>query len=109
MQNIIIVNVPNAQTTALVKALDDIDLKVEVSPFWRGAIACTGTEFCKLAIAETKAFSKWLVSEMEERLPGFDPQIKLHVTGCTHSSGQHWSADIGIGGKKIRQNGEMGS
>ena len=107
MQNIIIVNVPNAQTTALVKALDDVDLKVEVSPFWRGAIACTGTEFCKLAIAETKAFSKWLVSEMEDRLPSFDQQIKLHVTGCTNSCGQHWIADIGLEGKKIKQNGEM--
>lgn len=107
MQNIIIVNVPNSQTTGLVEALDDIDLKVEVSPFWRGAIACTGTEFCKLAIAETKAFSKWLVSEMEDRLPGFDQQIKLHVTGCTNSCGQHWIADIGLEGKKIKQNGEI--
>ena len=105
MQNIAIVNVPNAKTTELAEALKRIDLHVEVSPFWRGAIACTGTEFCKLAIAETKAFSKWLVSEMEDRLPGFDQQIKLHVTGCTNSCGQHWIADIGLEGKKLKQNG----
>ena len=105
MQNIAIVNVPNAKTNELADALKRIDLHVEVSPFWRGAIACTGTEFCKLAIAETKAFSKWLVSEMEERLPGFDQQIKLHVTGCTNSCGQHWIADIGLEGKKLKQNG----
>jgi sulfite reductase (ferredoxin) len=72
MQNIVLVNVPNARTRDLVHALGEIGLHVEVTPFWRGAIACTGTEFCKLAIAETKAFSKWLTSEMEERLPGFD-------------------------------------
>jgi sulfite reductase (ferredoxin) len=105
MQNILIVNVPNAKTTALIEALKKIDLHVEVSPFWRGAIACTGTEFCKLAIAETKAFSKWLVSEMEDRLPGFDQQIKLHVTGCTNSCGQHWIADIGLEGKKLKKDG----
>ena len=105
MQNILIVNVPNGKTADLVGALKGIDLHVDVSPFWRGAIACTGTEFCKLAIAETKAFSKWLVSEMEERLPGFDQQIKLHVTGCTNSCGQHWIADIGLEGKKLKQNG----
>jgi sulfite reductase (ferredoxin) len=58
MQNIILVNIPNARTRDLVHSLDAMGLKVEVSPFWRGAIACTGTEFCKLAIAETKAFSK---------------------------------------------------
>jgi sulfite reductase (ferredoxin) len=107
MQNIIVVNVPNARTRDLVHRLGEIRLKVEVSPFWRGAIACTGTEFCKLAIAETKAFSKWLTSEMEDRLPGFDQQIKLHVTGCTNSCGQSWIADIGLEGKKIKKDGVM--
>ena len=107
MQNILIVNVPNARTRDLVHALSEIGLKVEVTPFWRGAIACTGTEFCKLAIAETKAFSKWLTSEMEERLPAFDQQIKLHVTGCTNSCGQSWIADIGLEGKKIKKDGKM--
>ena len=107
MQNILIVNVPNSRSRDLVHALGEIGLKVEVTPFWRGAIACTGTEFCKLAIAETKAFSKWLTSEMEERLPGFDQQIKLHVTGCTNSCGQSWIADIGLEGKKIKKDGVM--
>jgi sulfite reductase (ferredoxin) len=107
MQNLVIANVPNARTRDLVHALGEIGLHVEVTPFWRGAIACTGTEFCKLAIAETKTFSKWLTSEMEERLPGFDQQIKLHVTGCTNSCGQSWIADIGLEGKKIKKDGKM--
>jgi len=107
MQNVILVNVPNARTRDVVHRLGEIGLHVEVTPFWRGAIACTGTEFCKLAIAETKAFSKWLTSEMEERLPGFDQQIKLHVTGCTNSCGQSWIADIGLEGKKIKKDGAM--
>jgi sulfite reductase (ferredoxin) len=107
MQNILVVNVPNASTAALVVELNSLGLQVDVSSFWRGAIACTGTEFCKLAIAETKSFAKWLVSEMEERLPGFDQQIKLHVTGCTNSCGQHWIADIGLEGKKIKKGGVM--
>lgn len=107
MQNIILVNVPNARTRDVVHALGEMNLQVEVTPFWRGAIACTGTEFCKLAISETKAFSKWLTSEMEDRLPGFDQQIKLHVTGCTNSCGQSWIADIGLEGKKIKKDGVM--
>jgi sulfite reductase (ferredoxin) len=107
MQNIIVANVPNTKTRDVVERLNQIGLRVEVSPFWRGAIACTGTEFCKLAIAETKGFSKWLVGEMEERLPGFDQQIKLHVTGCTNSCGQSWIADIGLEGKKIKKDGKM--
>jgi sulfite reductase (ferredoxin) len=106
MQNILIVNVPNPETAALVIELNSLGLQVDVSAFWRGAIACTGTEFCKLAIAETKGFAQWLVAEMEERLPGFDQQIKLHVTGCTNSCGQHWIADIGLEGKKIKRDGQ---
>ena len=107
MQNIVVVNVRNENVRALIEDLKVIDLVVEVSPFWRGAIACTGTEFCKLAISETKGFAKWLVSEMEERLPGFDQQIKLHVTGCTNSCGQHWIADIGLEGKKLKKDGVL--
>lgn len=106
-QNILIVNVPNRETAALVVELNSLGFNVDVSPFWRGAIACTGTEFCKLAIAETKGFNKWLVAELEERLPGFDQQIRLHVTGCTNSCGQHWIADIGLEGKKIKKDGQM--
>jgi sulfite reductase (ferredoxin) len=107
MQNVVVVNVPNARARELVHRLGEMGLQVESTPFWRGAVACTGTEFCKLAIAETKAFSKWLTGEMEERLPGFDQQIKLHVTGCTNSCGQSWIADIGLEGKKIKKDGAM--
>jgi sulfite reductase (ferredoxin) len=106
-QNIIIPNVPNAQVAALVVELNTLGLHVDTSAFFRGAIACTGTEFCKLAISETKAFNKWLVSDLEERLPGFDQQIRLHVTGCTNSCGQSWIADIGLEGKKIKKDGKM--
>ncbi len=107
MQNIVLVNVPNEQTPALVAELKGLGLEVEPTVFYRGAIACTGTEFCKLAISETKGFTKWLVGEMEERMPTFDQQIKLHVTGCTNSCGQHWIADIGLEGKKIKKDGVL--
>ena len=106
-QNILIVNVPDRETAALVIELNTLGLQVDVSAFWRGAIACTGTEFCKLAIAETKGFNKWLINELEDRLPGFDQQIRLHVTGCTNSCGQHWIADIGLEGKKIKKDGVL--
>ncbi|MGB6827217.1 MAG: nitrite/sulfite reductase [Terracidiphilus sp.] len=106
-QNLVIVNVPRAKSGELARELGQIGLHVDGSPFWRGAVACTGTEFCKLAIAETKGFTRWLVDELEERLPQFDQQLKLHVTGCPNSCGQHWISDIGLEGKKIKYNGEL--
>lgn len=107
MQNLIVVNVPQANAPLLAREFDAIGLRVQASAFWRGTIACSGMEFCKLAITETKAYSRWLVEELEERLPGFDQDLKLHVTGCPNSCGQHWIADIGIEGKKIKVNDQF--
>ncbi len=107
MQNLLILNVPRQNVDALVLGLEAADLRVAASPFWRGAIACTGTEFCKLAITETKGFARWLVEELEEKLPGFDQHLKIHVTGCPNSCGQHWIADIGIEGKKMKVGGKL--
>jgi sulfite reductase (ferredoxin) len=107
MQNMVIVNVPSARAAELARELNAIELRVEASIFWRGAIACTGTEFCKLAITETKSFARWVVEEMEQRLPGFDQQLKLHVTGCPNSCGQHWIADIGLEGKKVKRGAKL--
>jgi sulfite reductase (ferredoxin) len=107
MQNLLIVNVPRERAAQVAIELETAGLHTNASPFWRGAIACTGTEFCKIAITETKGFARWLVEELEERLPGFDQQFKLNITGCPNSCGQHWIADIGLEGKKIKENGHF--
>jgi sulfite reductase (ferredoxin) len=106
-QNLLFIDVPNSKAAELVRELNKIGLQVEASQFWRGAIACTGTEFCKLAITETKGFTRWLVDELEERLPQFDQELRLHVTGCPNGCGQHWIADIGMEGKKIKHDGKL--
>jgi len=106
-QNIVLVNLPNEKVREVVAKITALGLQVEPTVFYRGAVACTGTEFCKLAISETKGFAKWLVGEMEERIPEFDQQIRLHVTGCTNSCGQSWIADLGLEGKKVKKDGVM--
>jgi sulfite reductase (ferredoxin) len=106
-QNIVLVNIANDKVKDVVQAITGLGLQVEPTVFYRGAVACTGTEFCKLAISETKGFAKWLVAEMEERMPGFEQQIRLHVTGCTNSCGQSWIADIGLEGKKLKKDGKL--
>ncbi len=102
MQNLLLVNVPEAHVPAVVNALVAGGLPVESSPFVRGTVACTGSEFCKLALTETKSFARWLTEQLDDRFPGFREDIKLHITGCPNSCGQHWIADIGIEGKKIK-------
>lgn len=106
-QNLVIVNIREENARHVEAALDAAGLPVRASAFLRGTVACTGTEFCKLALTETKQFARWLAQELEERLPAFEEQIRLHVTGCPNSCGQHWIADVGIEGKKIRVDGKM--
>jgi sulfite reductase (ferredoxin) len=106
-QNLLFIDIPNQKTAELARELGQLGLHVDGSSFWRGAVACTGTEFCKLAITETKGFTRWIVDELEERLPQFDQQLRLHVTGCPNSCGQHWIADIGMEGKKIKHEGKL--
>ena len=107
MQNLLILNVPQRDTAAVAHELEVAALPVQVSVFARGTVACTGSEFCKLALTETKGFAKWLTHELEERLPDFEEQLRLNITGCPNSCGQHWIADIGIEGKKIKVDGRM--
>lgn len=107
MQNLLIVNIPDRNASSVAHELELAALPVQASVFARGTVACTGSEFCKLALTETKGFARWLTQELEERLPGFEDELKLHITGCPNSCGQHWIADIGIEGKKLKVDGQM--
>ncbi len=107
MQNLLLINIPESRVTSVVQELVANGLPVETNAFVRGTVACTGSEFCKLALTETKSFARWLTEQLEERFPGYQEDIKLHITGCPNSCGQHWIADIGIEGKKIKHEGKM--
>ena len=102
MQNFLIPNVRRESVQALARELEGAGFAIDASPFRRGTVACTGSEFCKLALTETKGFARGLVESLEQRLPGFDQQLRINVTGCPNSCGQHWIADLGIEGKKVK-------
>ena len=107
MQNLLIVNVPADDASVVARELTAAALPVQASVFARGTVACTGSEFCKLALTETKGFARWLTRELEERMPNFQERLRLNITGCPNSCGQHWIADIGIEGKKLKVDGRM--
>jgi sulfite reductase (ferredoxin) len=104
-QNILITNVPNERTAELVERSRALGVALDGSPFQRGTASCTGSEYCKLALTETKLFSIRLAQELEDRLPGFTDTVKLHVAGCPNSCGQHPIADVGLQGVLLNQGG----
>ena len=66
--------------------------------FRRGVLACTGIEFCKLALVETKARARTVVEELERRLPEWDSPLSIHVNGCPNSCARFQVADVGLKG-----------
>jgi sulfite reductase (ferredoxin) len=100
-QKLVILDVEPEAVEPLVAALHELGLEVRPSEFRRGAMACTGIEFCKLAIVETKANAAKLVAELEDRLPTYDRPLSIHVNGCPNSCARIQVADIGLKGMLV--------
>ena len=100
-QKLLILDVPAASVEPLVGELAAQDLLAQPSLFRRGTIACTGIEFCKLAIVETKARAVDLYGELERRLPDFDTPVTINVNGCPNACARFQLADIGLKGSIV--------
>jgi sulfite reductase (ferredoxin) len=101
-QGLVVLDVPPGQADAVADELELLHLSVRPSPFLRGTIACTGIEFCKLALVETKNRADAIRLELEKRLPDFDTPISIHVNGCPNSCARFQVADIGFKGMVSR-------
>ncbi|MHC5797975.1 nitrite/sulfite reductase [Lacisediminihabitans sp. FW035] len=102
-QKLVVLDIAEEQVEPLIAALDEIGLSARPSLFRRSTIACTGLEFCKLAIVDTKQTATDAVLELETRLAGLDlpHPISLHVNGCPNSCARIQTADIGLKGQLL--------
>ncbi|MET8505800.1 nitrite/sulfite reductase [Streptomyces sp. NPDC004787] len=100
-QKMLVLDVEEAQVDSIVSALEALDLRVTPSPFRRGTMACTGIEFCKLAIVETKGRGASLIDELERRIPEFDEPITININGCPNACARIQVADIGLKGQLV--------
>ncbi len=97
-QNLIVLDVPEENTQKLADELQNLDFQVAPSSFRTGTIACTGKEFCKLAVVETKGRAAELIDYLEEVLPKFETPLRISVTGCPNSCAHYQVCDIGLVG-----------
>ncbi|MEV0847397.1 nitrite/sulfite reductase [Streptomyces sp. NPDC049954] len=100
-QKMLVLDVAEDRVDSLVAGLEALDLVVHPSPFRRGTMACTGIEFCKLAIVETKARGASLIDELERRLPEFDEPVTINLNGCPNACARIQVADIGLKGQLV--------
>ena len=110
-QKLLVLDVGQEDVESLIVSLDDIGLSARPSVFRRNTMACTGIEFCKLAIVETKGLAASTVTELEHRLADvvdqIDVPITLHVNGCPNSCARIQTADIGLKGQIVTVDGEQ--
>jgi len=100
-QKLLITDVPERNVPELVSELECLDLPARPSAFRRSTMACTGIEFCKLAIVETKQRARDLYTELDKRLPDFDTPISINVNGCPNSCARFQLADVGLKGSIV--------
>ena len=97
-QNIIVLDVPDGQVDEAAASLRDVGLPTEASTFRRGVISCTGMEFCKLAIVETKERAAELIEHLERRVGDIAGSLRINLNGCPNACAQYQVADIGLQG-----------
>ncbi|WP_046469590.1 nitrite/sulfite reductase [Allosalinactinospora lopnorensis] len=100
-QKLVILDVADEQVDPITSALEAEDLQVRPSVFRRQTMACTGIEFCKLAIVETKDRGASLIDELERRLPDFPEPVTINLNGCPNSCARIQVADIGLKGQLV--------
>ncbi|GAB2769005.1 sulfite reductase SirA [Nocardioides salsibiostraticola] len=106
-QKIVLIGVDEEQIEPLIARLDQIGLSARPSNWRRNTMACTGIEFCKLAIVDTKQRSADLIAELEKRFPDLDTPITVNVNGCPNACARTQVADIGLKGQLVMADGEQ--
>jgi NAD(P)H-nitrite reductase large subunit len=107
-QNLIIPNIPEQMIGALTNEPIFQELPFDPSPIMRGLVACTGNDYCGLALIETKGYALQVARELEQRTEGKKVlPLTIHWSGCAAGCGMHQVSTIGLQGCRSRVNGEV--
>ena len=106
LQNVLLPHVPDARLGDLTQEPLLRALPYNPSEVARGLVACTGTDFCNLALIDTKTRALALAKEFEARFGSTRP-IAVRWSGCPAGCGNHHTADIGLQGCKVKVNGKI--
>jgi sulfite reductase (ferredoxin) len=103
---VILLDIPEGLIDETAAEMADAGVPVQASSFRRQTISCTGIEFCRLAVSETKEVAAGIIDHLEERLGDLDPAVRINVNGCPNACAQYQVADIGLQGALAKRGGE---
>lgn len=101
-QNFIIYGVQTSDAQSLADEIDALGYPYAPSPFRARLQSCTGIQFCKFGITETKEFAKTVVTQLEENHPDFKENLIMAISGCGNGCSHPQISDIGFIGTKVR-------
>ncbi len=79
-----------------------LGLSVQADSLVRNTVACTGKQFCNIAVTETKGQMLQLIEQLRRRALTLHG-IRIHMSGCPSCCAQHLTADIGLKGVRVRR------
>ena len=101
-QNLLIPGIPEKSREAVASYLAEWGLPFDGTHFLSRTVSCTGKSFCRLALVETKDWSKTLAEELDRLYPNPRKPLNIHVTGCPNDCGQQRIAEIGLQGVQFK-------
>ncbi len=101
-QGLAILNIPTGFKDAAATAVAAHGISPYADTLARNTVACTGKQFCNIAVTETKGHMLQLVAKLRERALTLHG-IRIHMSGCPSSCAQHFTADIGLKGVRVRR------
>ncbi len=105
-QNLAFRDLTEEQLTVLYERLEAIGMADPGAELVRDVVACPGADTCNLAVTQSRGLADDIGRSLEEAGLADLGGIRVNISGCTNSCGQHHIADIGFFGAERRAHGK---
>ena len=104
-QNLVFRNLSESQLPRLHERLVEIEMAQPGAELVRDVVACPGADTCNLAVTQSRGLAAAIGDRLEEEGLATVGGLRINISGCTNSCGQHHTADIGFFGAERRAHG----
>jgi sulfite reductase beta subunit-like hemoprotein len=105
-QNVVFRGLAPDQLRALHARLDAIGMAEAGAELARDVVACPGADTCNLAVTQSRGLADSIGQALEDAGLADVGGIRVNISGCTNSCGQHHISDIGFFGAERRAHGQ---
>jgi sulfite reductase beta subunit-like hemoprotein len=105
-QNVVFRSLQPSQMRELYDMLDAIGMARPGAELARDVVACPGADTCNIAVTQSRGLAKSIGDKLEEEGLAEVGGVRINISGCTNSCGQHHASDIGFFGVERRAHGK---